>query len=258
MTDGKIKFWMHSLPWIMANRMMFRELTLNDGQHDDNEGTYTGFVKYIWPTGWLLENLPWMIPTGWLLENLPWMMANRMTIRELTLNDTNRMTIRELTLNDTNRMTIRELTLNDTNRMTIRELTLNDTNRMTIRELTLNDGQQDDDDEEKEGDVKEDAVHLVGIPIWGIDLVTWKQNTWLLRKRQRKTKRKSIYSQKCKSFYVFKTEHVEVLFNGGWFNLANTKLSKKPKKWLTPWYMGTHLRVLSEIYPMNTNMKRFR
>ena len=75
-----------------------------------------------------------------------------------------------------------------TNRMTIRELTLNDTNRMTIRELTLNDGQQDDDDEEKEGDVKEDAVHLVGIPIWGVNLVTWKQNTWLLTSKKNETR----------------------------------------------------------------------
>ena len=62
------------------------------------------------------------------------------------------------------------------------------TNRMLMKELTLNDGQQDDDDEEKEGDVKEDAVHLVGIPIWGVNLVTWKQNKGLLSKRQRKTK----------------------------------------------------------------------
>ena len=25
-------------------------------------------------------------------------------------------------------------------------------------------------------------------------------------------------------------------------------------KWLKPWHMGTHQRVLSESYPMNTNM----
>ena len=37
-------------------------------------------------------------------------------------------------------------------------------------------------------------------------------------------------------------------------NLANTKWSKKPEKWLKPWHMGTHLRVLSESYPTNTNM----
>ena len=35
-------------------------------------------------------------------------------------------------------------------------------------------------------------------------------------------------------------------------NLANTKYFKKP------WHMGTHLRVLSESYQMNTNMTGFR
>ena len=29
-------------------------------------------------------------------------------------------------------------------------------------------------------------------------------------------------------------------------------------KWLKPCHMGTHQRVLSESYPMNTNMTRFR
>ena len=41
-------------------------------------------------------------------------------------------------------------------------------------------------------------------------------------------------------------------------NLANTKWCKKPVKWLKPWHMGTHLRELSEGYPINTNMTRFR
>ena len=41
-------------------------------------------------------------------------------------------------------------------------------------------------------------------------------------------------------------------------NLANTKSCKKPEKWLKPRHMGTHLRVLSESYPMNTNMTVFR
>ena len=36
-------------------------------------------------------------------------------------------------------------------------------------------------------------------------------------------------------------------------NLVNTKWCKKPEKYLKPWHMGTHLRVL-----MNTNMTRFR
>ena len=33
-------------------------------------------------------------------------------------------------------------------------------------------------------------------------------------------------------------------------NLANTKWWKIPWKWLKPWHMGTHLRVLSESYPI--------
>ena len=33
--------------------------------------------------------------------------------------------------------------------------------------------------------------------------------------------------------------------------------AKNPEKWLKPWQMGTHLRVLSESYPMNTNMIGF-
>ena len=40
-------------------------------------------------------------------------------------------------------------------------------------------------------------------------------------------------------------------------NLANRKWCKKPYKWLKPWQMGTHLRVLSESYLMNTNMTGF-
>ena len=41
-------------------------------------------------------------------------------------------------------------------------------------------------------------------------------------------------------------------------NLANTKWCKNPEKWLNPWHMGTHLRVLYESYPMITNMTGFR
>ena len=41
-------------------------------------------------------------------------------------------------------------------------------------------------------------------------------------------------------------------------NLANTKLSKKPEKWLKPWHMGTHLKVLRESFPMNINMTALR
>ena len=41
-------------------------------------------------------------------------------------------------------------------------------------------------------------------------------------------------------------------------NLVNKKWCKKDKKWLKPWHMGNHLRVLSEYFPMNTNMAGFR
>ena len=41
-------------------------------------------------------------------------------------------------------------------------------------------------------------------------------------------------------------------------NLANTKWYKNPKKLAKPWEMGTHMRVLLEIYPMNTTMTGFR
>lgn len=38
-------------------------------------------------------------------------------------------------------------------------------------EVTLDDGQEDDDDEEEEGDVKKDAVELIGVPGWVLDLI---------------------------------------------------------------------------------------
>ena len=41
-------------------------------------------------------------------------------------------------------------------------------------------------------------------------------------------------------------------------NLANTKLGKKPEKSLKPWHIGTHMKVLSESYQVNTNMTGFR
>ena len=46
-----------------------------------------------------------------------------------------------------------------------------------------------------------------------------------------------------------------------YFNLyaAGGKFGKyRIRKWLKPWHMGTHIRVLSESYPMNTNMTGFR
>ena len=47
-------------------------------------------------------------------------------------------------------------------------------------------------------------------------------------------------------------------YAAGGYNLANTKWCKIPEKWLKPWHMGPHLRVLSESYLMNTNMTGFR
>ena len=41
-------------------------------------------------------------------------------------------------------------------------------------------------------------------------------------------------------------------------NLANTKICKNTLKCLNPLPLGTHLRVLSESYPMNTSMTWFR
>ena len=41
-------------------------------------------------------------------------------------------------------------------------------------------------------------------------------------------------------------------------NFAITKWCKKPEKWPIPWHVGTHLRVLSESFQMNTNMTGFR
>ena len=40
-------------------------------------------------------------------------------------------------------------------------------------------------------------------------------------------------------------------------NLDNI-MGKKLSKWLKPWQTGTHLRVLSKSFPMNTNMTGFR
>ena len=40
--------------------------------------------------------------------------------------------------------------------------------------------------------------------------------------------------------------------------VANTKWCKNPEKWLEPWQFGTHMRVPSESYSMNTIMTGFR
>ena len=41
-------------------------------------------------------------------------------------------------------------------------------------------------------------------------------------------------------------------------NFANSNWCKNADKGLNLWHVGTHLRVLSESYPMNTNMTGFR
>ena len=41
-------------------------------------------------------------------------------------------------------------------------------------------------------------------------------------------------------------------------NLAITKWCKQTEKWLKPWHMVPHLRILSKSYPMNTNVTGFR
>ena len=41
-------------------------------------------------------------------------------------------------------------------------------------------------------------------------------------------------------------------------NCANAKWCKNRKMTEKPWYMGTHLRVLSKGYLINANMRRFR
>ena len=41
-------------------------------------------------------------------------------------------------------------------------------------------------------------------------------------------------------------------------NLANTKWCKKPENLLKPLHMSTHLRALSESFPLNTNMTRIK
>lgn len=40
------------------------------------------------------------------------------------------------------------------------------------KDCTLNDGQQDDNDKEEEGDVEQDAVELIGVSGWVLQLVS--------------------------------------------------------------------------------------
>ena len=57
-------------------------------------------------------------------------------------------------------------------------------------------------------------------------------------------------------YYCWRTSIFNPYAAGG--QLANTKWCKNPGKWPKPWHVGTHLRVLSESYPMNTNLTGFR
>ena len=41
-------------------------------------------------------------------------------------------------------------------------------------------------------------------------------------------------------------------------NLVNRKWCEKSWKWREPWHKGTQLKVLSESFPMNTNMVGFK
>ena len=43
-----------------------------------------------------------------------------------------------------------------------------------------------------------------------------------------------------------------------WLILPIQNHAKNQRKWLKPWHMGTHMRVLSESYPINTNMTGFK
>ena len=43
-----------------------------------------------------------------------------------------------------------------------------------------------------------------------------------------------------------------------WQKWLVQNFAKCLRKSLNIWHMGTHLRVLSEVYPMNTNMTGFR
>ncbi|MPC12202.1 hypothetical protein E2C01_004879 [Portunus trituberculatus] len=58
-------------------------------------------------------------------------------------------------------------------RVESKDVTSISTNRHTLSCVrTLNDGQQDNNDEEEESDVKDDAVKLILVAIWGLNLVT--------------------------------------------------------------------------------------
>ena len=61
---------------------------------------------------------------------------------------------------------------------------------------------------------------------------------------------------------VMKSLRGHCVFNpyaaGGYILPIQNDAKKKLLKWLKPWHMGTHLRVLSESYLMNTNMTGLR
>ena len=101
------------------------------------------------------------------------------------------------------------------------------------------------------------ACYLYGI-IWRRDVSFKLSKTFLLQ----------IYSEICFNeniltkivMHVSKLfEERDVIFKLSYFFYWNIlQNTKKQKKWLKPWHMGTHLKVLSDSYPMNTNMAGFR
>ena len=52
-------------------------------------------------------------------------------------------------------------------------------------------------------------------------------------------------------------QNSQVIFLPCWHERVNQK-AKKLKKWMKPWHMGTHLKVLSNSYPINTKLTGFR
>ena len=79
----------------------------------------------------------------------------------------------------------------------------------------------------------------------------------------------SIYDISCTLLWIL--NHVHSLFLlpslKSWHWQSNKQslqkrwfvfLLQNPEKWLKPWHMATHLRLLSESFPINTNLVGFR
>ena len=71
-----------------------------------------------------------------------------------------------------------------------------------------------------------------------------------IRNREKQLAEENTASGKCMLIYLILMLVVA--------DLDKTKWYINPLKWLKPWHKGTHLRVLSESYVMNTNMTGFR